>query len=60
MTEHTRCINIDAEAWERELLAVIRDILDAEPVAAMNRINQLLDMLDDHGSSQSPRATKFH
>ena len=34
---------IDAEAWERELVAVIRDILDAEPVAAINRVNLLLD-----------------
>ena len=46
MTEHTRCINIDAEAWERELLAVIRDILDCEPVAAMKRIDKLLDECD--------------
>ena len=46
MTEHTRCINIDAEAWQRELLVIKRLILDAEPVAALSRLQALVDALE--------------
>jgi hypothetical protein len=46
MRERTRCIIIDAAAWRLELLAIMRDILDCEPVAAMDRIDRMLDVLD--------------
>jgi len=32
---------IDAAAWQRELLAIKRLILDAEPVAALARLDAL-------------------
>ena len=42
MTEHARCINIDAEAWRRELQAIGWDIMQAEPMAALRRIDRMV------------------
>ena len=51
MIESRRCINIDAEEWRLALLAVKRDILDCEPMAALRRIDALLDELLDERAS---------
>ena len=45
MSERNNII-IDAEAWRLALLAIKRDILDAEPVEAMRLIDELIDQLD--------------
>jgi hypothetical protein len=37
---------INGAAWQRDLLAVKRAILDAEPVAAMDLLDELVSRLD--------------
>lgn len=38
---------IGVEAWRKELLLVMRDILDCEPVLAMDRIDRMLGELEE-------------
>ena len=37
--------NINVADWRRALISIKRDILDAEPVAALERIDALLDQI---------------
>ena len=40
---------IDAGAWQRALLAIKRQILDAEPVEAMRLIDEMIERLNPDG-----------
>ena len=48
---------IDAESWRLALLAIKRDILDAEPVAALERADRLLDLLESFPKVSLPGET---
>ena len=37
---------INVADWRRALISIKRDILNAEPVAALERIDRLLDLLE--------------
>ena len=53
---------IDAEAWRRALLAIKRDILDAEPVAALRWIDAMLDQIAwcNDGAHMATKGLKSH
>jgi hypothetical protein len=61
MSERNNII-IDAEAWRLALLAIKRDILDAEPVAALRRIDALLDEIAwcNDGAHMATNGLKSH
>jgi hypothetical protein len=61
MTDSTS-YSINVEDWRRALLAIKRDILDAEPVAALRRIDALLDEIAwcNDGAHMATKALKSH
>ena len=51
MIERNNNIIIDGEEWRLELLRVLRDVLESDPMAAIIRINIMLDELEGEGAS---------
>jgi hypothetical protein len=62
MIERNNNIIIDAEDWRLALLAIKRDILDAEPVAALRRIDAMLDQIAwcNDGAHMATKGLKSH
>ena len=60
MIEHKTIIVV--ADWRRALIAIKRDILDAEPVVALKRIDRLLDQIPwcNDGAHMGTKGRKLH